>query len=96
MQQQNTVSDMYSLLGSVMKPYTELMELAAIWSDGNRFTKGDRIVVISDTPSGKTYLHKDLLSPTHVILKCMGTIDSSMLKIDLENLETNEYITITL
>lgn len=96
MQQPNSVANMFDHLASAMRPYTELMELSVIWNDGKRFTKGDKVIVITDTPSCKTYLHKDPLCPTHTIIKCMGTLQNTRFQIHLENLDTNETKIITL
>lgn len=90
MQQQNTVSDMYSLLGSFMKPYTELMELSAIWIRGNRIATGDEVYYDGD----EVLIIGKLTS--HRVVKCMGNINSSRLEMELENLDTQEHITIKL
>jgi len=90
MQQPNTVGDMFAIIGQAMKPYTELMELAAIWLDGKRYEKGERVNYFAGEITKNAFIF------THKIIKCMGTIDSSKLEMELENIETKERITIKL
>ncbi len=92
MQQQNTVGDMYSIIGQAMKPFTELMELAAIWYHGVRYTKGD---LLNYDPTDTEVIEKDPVV-THRVIKCMGTINNSRLEMELEDIDTKELITITL
>jgi len=57
-----------------------------------RFVKGE---YVNYDPSDRDIIIHDEVE-THKIIKCMGTIDSSKLEMELENIETKEHITIKL
>lgn len=90
MQQPNTIATMFDIIGQAMKPYTELMELAAIHLGKVRFAPRDQVAIEKGLPV------KVVFHPTHRIVKCMGTIDSVRMEMHLENLETNESLIIKL
>ncbi len=81
------------------------MELAAIWLDKplrnygeglhiRRIKKGD--IVCVDMNILEDYILSDFSPtlPTYTVMKCMGTIDSTILKMELQNTSTFEHITI--
>lgn len=80
------------------------MELAAIWlhkgafieRDGKvkrdvRITKGDLICVIDGELASCAQM-----KPTHKIIACVGTIDSSVLKLITTSLEDNQPLIVEL
>lgn len=106
MQQPNSIATMYDIIGQAMKPYTELMDLTAIWLE-------DKITV--RTHDGRIQTTKriypgcivnrynmDIVSfnehayPHFKIVACRGTINNTKFEIDLENLDDNKIITIKL
>lgn len=107
MQQPNTLGTMFDILAEAMKPHTKLIELAAIWlnkplkgyGEGlniRRLAKDDIVCVDMDILENCFLqdFHENL--PKYKVIKCIGTIDSSILKMELENLTTQEPITINI
>lgn len=107
MSKQSHLDTMFQSFGECFKPSTTIMELAAIWLDKplrnygeglriRRLTKGD--IVCVDMNVLMDYMLQDFhpLLPKYRITKCTGNIDSSILKMELENIETNEHITINI
>lgn len=88
----NTLSKMFEDLGNALKPYTDLMELAALWTGKTRYVKGDQVVL--DKSLGT--FTKDAISPTHKITKLMGNLQDSKHEVYLEDLTTSETYLITL
>lgn len=83
--------DLFELLSNTLKPSTTLMELAAIWVEGQgRFAKGDKVYLDTSLES----FTKDTLVYTHEVEKCMGTIGDSVLEITFKDLSDGELITI--
>lgn len=93
--------DLFDFIGKSMQPNKSLMELNAVWIEKgirvfnehssqkirltHRIAKGDFISLnndntIKDYGTGEVY----------EILKCMGTIDNSVLEIEVKNIETEE------
>lgn len=68
------------------------MELAAIWVDGRRYVKGDKVYLDKSLESWT----KDTNCYTHEITKCMGTIGDSKHEVHFIDLKTNEPLIITL
>lgn len=93
MNKQTKLDDMFQVLSDIMKPFTEMLELSAIWYNGKRYAKGDEVNYDS---TDTELIVKDPNNNTHKILKCMGTIGDTKHEMLLENISTNEQITITL
>jgi len=91
MNKQSKLEDMFSILGNAMKPMTQLIEISAIWYNGKRYAKDDKV---NYDPTDAEIIVKDPNDNTHIVIKCRGTIDSSVLEMELENLKTKEHITI--
>lgn len=83
---------MFRSLAETMKPYTEMIELTAIWIGGKRYAKGDNVYLDTSLES----FTKDTIAYTHVISKCMGTIGDYKHEITFTDLKTNEQINISL
>ena len=65
MQNVNTISTMFEMLANAMKPVTDLIELSAFWTDGNRYVKGDNVYLDKSMDS----FTKDCNAYTHKITK---------------------------
>jgi len=91
MQQQNKLIDMMDTIAQAMKPLNDMMELAAIRSNGIRFAPGDEISIDEDNNPVKLTVR-----PTHKILSCWGMLNDSLHEIKAENLKTKQVITIAI
>lgn len=43
MNKQTKLDDMFQVLSDAMKPFTQMLELSAIWVDGKRYAKDDKV-----------------------------------------------------
>lgn len=92
MKQPNGIANIFDQLASAMKPYTKLLELSAIWVDGRRYEKGDKVYLDKSLESWTM----DTNCYTHEIVKCMGTIGDSKHEVTFKDLKTGELLIITL
>lgn len=81
------------------KSFHKVYPIAAIWFNKPIQTATERTVRITKghelrIEAGNVVNVTDTLPATHKVIECMGTIGDSILRLELESLETNESLTI--